>query len=103
MRTFVEPEAWQEKANCREASPDLFFPERGRRVGAARAICGACVVRPDCLAYALRTGQRLGVWGGLSADERQQLARRGVLTSTGEKSHSCSGGTPVPSWEDDDG
>ena len=36
--------------------PDLFFPERGASTREAKEVCRGCVVREDCLEYAL--GQR---------------------------------------------
>jgi WhiB family redox-sensing transcriptional regulator len=56
----------------------LFFPEQGQLATRARAICSACRVRVDCLEYALANGERFGVWGGLSENERRsiRIARR---------------------------
>ncbi|MGW7054384.1 WhiB family transcriptional regulator [Streptomyces sp. NPDC054887] len=42
---------------------------------AAKEICGRCPVTRQCLAYALRSGQRSGVWGGLGEQERLPLHR----------------------------
>jgi hypothetical protein len=42
-------------------------------VAEAKAICAGCQVRRDCLAFALRTHQVHGVWGGLSEQERYPL------------------------------
>ena len=39
----------------------------------AKAICAKCPVRPECLAFALRTDQVHGVWGGMSEQERRPL------------------------------
>ncbi|GBL23139.1 transcriptional regulator WhiB1 [Clavibacter sp.] len=35
-----------------------------------------CIVRQDCLQWALESGQDSGVWGGLSEDERRAMKRR---------------------------
>ncbi|HEV2256553.1 MAG TPA: WhiB family transcriptional regulator [Streptosporangiaceae bacterium] len=43
------------------------------QVAEAKAICAGCQVRRDCLAFALRTHQVHGVWGGLSERERYPL------------------------------
>lgn len=58
--------------------PELFFgpdvfdeepaAERAARTDAARKVCASCPVRLACLAYALKTRQDSGVWGGLDAD-----------------------------------
>ena len=45
--------SWQADANCLGVDPDLFFPERGASTKEAKAVCRGCVVREDCLEYAL--------------------------------------------------
>jgi hypothetical protein len=59
---------------CGEA-PELFFgpadevPEaRAERVAHARTLCADCPVRLACLARALRSNERYGVWAGLDAE-----------------------------------
>ena len=72
---------WRDRAACRDADRDLFFPI-GRddvdrpEIDAAREICARCPVLDDCLAYALATRQPDGVWGGMTTTERRTLARR---------------------------
>lgn len=66
------------QARCAEADPDRWFPEKGGRVNAAKRVCAACEIRPECLAYALAAGEPYGVWGGLTGRERQRLLRRGA-------------------------
>lgn len=66
---------WQDLANCLGADPELFFPERGESLASAKAVCAGCVVRLDCLEYALDMSEKFGVWGGLSERERRQLRR----------------------------
>jgi WhiB family redox-sensing transcriptional regulator len=36
----------------------------------AKTVCELCPVRADCLDHAIRVGERYGVWGGLTSDER---------------------------------
>jgi WhiB family transcriptional regulator, redox-sensing transcriptional regulator len=68
-------EDWRSAAACHDTDPDLFFPlsaagkslEQAER---AKAICAGCPVRRSCLAFALRTGQVHGIWGGLTEEER---------------------------------
>ena len=42
------------------------------QVAEARAVYACCLVRRQCLAFALRTRQAHGIWGGLTAQERDQ-------------------------------
>lgn len=72
-----------DEAECIDADPDLFFPTKHSGVGysQARKICAACPVTEECLAMALRTeppgkGHRIGMFGGLSPDERERLVNR---------------------------
>ena len=67
--------SWQAQANCMGVDPDLFFPERGASTREAKEVCRGCVVREDCLEYALRDDQLQGIWGGMSERERDRLRR----------------------------
>lgn len=64
---------------CTEHDPDLWFAtERSYDAEIAAAICvDECTVRETCLAHALERNERHGIWGGLNAQERQRLKRRG--------------------------
>ncbi|MEU0137233.1 WhiB family transcriptional regulator [Streptomyces sp. NPDC006296] len=72
---------WRTHAACREEDPDLFFPIGSTgpalvQAEEAKAVCGACTVREQCLEWALENGQDAGVWGGLDENERRALKRR---------------------------
>ena len=67
--------SWQDRANCMGVEPDLFFPERGASTREAKEVCRGCVVREDCLEYALANGEKFGIWGGMSERERRRLRR----------------------------
>jgi WhiB family transcriptional regulator, redox-sensing transcriptional regulator len=71
--------SWQRQANCMGVDPDLFFPERGASTREAKEVCRGCVVREDCLEYALANGEKFGIWGGLSERERRKIRRRRAL------------------------
>ena len=64
---------WKQFANCLGVDPDLFFPERGASTKEAKRVCSACVVRQDCLEYALAHHISHGVWGGSSERQRRRL------------------------------
>ncbi|CAB4761794.1 MAG: WhiB family transcriptional regulator [Actinobacteria bacterium] len=71
-----EDTSWQDLANCLGVDPDLFFPERGASTREAKEVCRGCVVREDCLEYALRNGEKFGIWGGMSERERRRIRRQ---------------------------
>jgi len=86
--------AWHEKAACRGADPDLFFPpEEGGKAQArkAKAICGGCPVRTECLAHAIRHGEHWGVWGGVSERDRRQPRAAGASRFRGVIWHKPTG------------
>ena len=71
---------WGPDGLCRQADSEIFFPEGvggavTKAVREAKRVCGRCPVREECLAWAVRTGQGYGVWGGLSRNERKALVR----------------------------
>jgi WhiB family transcriptional regulator, redox-sensing transcriptional regulator len=58
---------WRNQAACRDVVTvdyDPFFAESGELQAEAIAICAGCLVRDDCLTFAVRTGQQYGIWGG---------------------------------------
>jgi len=74
--------SWQAQAACRGLQTTLFFhpeAERGyahmRREAAAKAVCRRCPVIEACRRHALQVGEAYGIWGGLSAEEREHQLR----------------------------
>jgi WhiB family redox-sensing transcriptional regulator len=66
---------WIEQASCRGVDPELFFPARGSPTKEVKAFCKDCVVREECLDYALAHNERWGIWGGTTEKERRRLRR----------------------------
>ena len=73
---------WQDAAACRFTGWVLFYSaegerpaEREEREREAKALCASCLVRADCLEYALERPERAGIWGGLTDGEREALLR----------------------------
>ena len=66
---------WHRDALCVEHPDVTCFAERYQSIAPAKAICASCLVRAECLAYALEHGIREGVWGGTSEGERRALRR----------------------------
>jgi len=76
--------SWRVHGLCRDDEAVYFFapphferkPEKDAREGQARALCGACPVRDECLDYALTLQEPHGIWGGLNELERRRLSSR---------------------------
>lgn len=80
----VEP--WMTLAACRGKRTAIFYPTRGQDDSPAKAICAACPVEADCLAYALARREAHGIWGGTSARERRRrLKAAGLIRSRARK------------------
>lgn len=69
------------RAACRTA-PSTLFISAGDEVddepypaAAAQVYCDGCVIRPDCLAQALADPGLVGVWGGTTTYQREQIRR----------------------------
>ena len=73
------PRAWQARANCMGVDPELFFPERGSSTREAKEVCRGCVVRVDCLEFAIANSEKFGIWGGMSERERRRVRRARLL------------------------
>ncbi|GAA1228374.1 WhiB family transcriptional regulator [Prauserella halophila] len=89
METFTRPQSleWVQDAACRDEDPELFFPVSDTGPGSqqaarAKAVCARCPVRDLCLQQALDNGLDFGIFGGLTQEERRELARRRRTDST---------------------
>jgi WhiB family transcriptional regulator, redox-sensing transcriptional regulator len=72
---------WRASGACLNADPDLFFPisSAGRalsQIAQAKAICASCPVISECLEFAYASTAIQGIWGGTTAEERQNARRR---------------------------
>ena len=77
---------WQKRAKCNGADPAIFFPGPGIGIEKARKICFGCVVRAQCLEYALQAdSETSGVWGGTSERERRKIRRERAMGRTAAK------------------
>ncbi|ODA69244.1 WhiB family transcriptional regulator [Streptomyces sp. AVP053U2] len=86
--------SWAAQAACKGQDLALFFSDAEQKVQQAKQICVACPVRTACLDEAMRTeagAARDGVYGGLTATERAQLADESPRT--GRRRAPC--GTPA--------
>jgi len=69
---------WQLDGSCRREGPEVFFhpdgergPARRNRDRAAKAVCLGCPVVQNCREHALTVREPYGVWGAMTADERE--------------------------------
>ena len=72
---------WRSAGACLSADPDLFFPISAtgpaqRQIARAKLICARCVVRQECLEFAMSHDQVYGIWGGTTPEDRQRDRRR---------------------------
>ena len=70
---------WRHFALCQDLDPELFFPVGTigpalEQIAEAKSICADCLVRAECLEWALSTGQEYGIWGGMSEAERRLVS-----------------------------
>ncbi|AFR06754.1 MULTISPECIES: WhiB family transcriptional regulator [Nocardiopsis] len=72
---LVTPQLGEVEIPCR-LEPDLFFAEAPADVEAAKAICGDCPIREQCLTDALERREPWGVWGGQLLVSGQVVARK---------------------------
>ena len=80
----AEELAWREHAEC-GGNPGPFYPvgregEFARRVREEKAkrFCASCIVKDECLQYALDHDEREGIWGGLTENERRARQRAAI-------------------------
>jgi WhiB family redox-sensing transcriptional regulator len=67
---------WQDRAACRHIPVERFFPPAEQEADEAKAICAVCDVRQPCLEFAIKEGERFGIWGGLTTQERRSLVAK---------------------------
>ncbi|WP_082897914.1 WhiB family transcriptional regulator [Rhodococcus sp. EPR-157] len=70
---------WRMRGACRQLPSDIFFPPPGnhrlRLERQAKTICGRCPVLMQCRSFAIAHQEPHGIWGGLTARERNRTAR----------------------------
>ena len=79
---------WKLQGLCTQSDPEHWFPDHdgdgtkrrsGDEVGkpgmSAKAICRRCPVVAECLQWALEMKEQHGIWGGMTARERNRLAK----------------------------
>ena len=64
---------WHRDSACIEHPGTDWF--KASHVDQAKAVCAACLVRVPCLEDALARGERYGVWGGTSEEDRRAMRK----------------------------
>jgi WhiB family redox-sensing transcriptional regulator len=77
--TIFNNQPWVAEAACTSVDPEAFFVEKGGSTLPAKRVCAACPAQTRCLQWALDTGERHGIYGGYSENERRHLKRGGLL------------------------
>lgn len=78
--------SWMKRAKCKGSTHLFYSPQeedenprkedgRRERIRRAKEMCQACVVREDCLAWAIDIEDEDAILGGLTATERKPLLR----------------------------
>ena len=82
MRSTTKPKPKRSPAGFRQlvwaSTPTSSSPSAGLHPGGQGGRRG-CVVREDCLEYALQNGEKFGIWGGMSERERRRIRRQRAL------------------------
>jgi hypothetical protein len=75
----LEGRVWVDLAACKDSDPELFFPERGEQAKgqAAKQVCAACQVQPQCRDLAVRAASSReedhGIFAGTTPHQRSGL------------------------------
>ena len=63
---------WQQRAECRNYTEQLWFADDPRNVAKAVAICNECPVAQQCADAAIDNTEMFGIWGGLTPRQLRQ-------------------------------
>src|SRR5580693_3018267 len=71
---------WRAASACLNTDPDVFFPvpvgtAASKPAARALRICAGCPVRQECLDFAMESGEKDGIWGGTTPEERIRARR----------------------------
>jgi WhiB family transcriptional regulator, redox-sensing transcriptional regulator len=78
-------QSWRLKAKCRDVNRDMFFPEDSPgflvkdEPGNPGYYCFNCVVRRECLNYALSIQSTDGIFGGVNERQRARMIHDQVM------------------------
>lgn len=78
-------QSWREQAKCRDVNRDVFFPEGSPgflvkdEPGNPGHYCFNCVVRRECLDYALSIQSTDGIFGGVNERQRAKMIHDRIM------------------------
>jgi WhiB family redox-sensing transcriptional regulator len=77
VKPELEAQEWMVAGACRGRDPELWFAEKGDRESTriAMATCRSCPALKPCRTYALAHEVPAGIWGGLTALERERALK----------------------------
>lgn len=61
---------------CHTAEPETFFSDNPAIVAVAKALCGGCPLKAQCLEGALSRQEPCGVWGGELFEDGKAIAQK---------------------------
>ena len=70
---------WRQDARCfndPKIDTGFFFPANKAEELEAKKYCDQCLVKQDCLNWAILNKMQDGIWGGLTGDERYKERKR---------------------------
>lgn len=66
---------WMKDAKCSGMGTDAFFSDTGetKKCRQACEFCQDCLVKDECLEFALTNRIQFGVWGGMAWSKRERI------------------------------
>jgi WhiB family redox-sensing transcriptional regulator len=61
---------------CHTAEPETFFSENPATIAMAKALCGSCPLKAQCLEGAISRQEPCGVWGGELFEDGKAIAAK---------------------------
>ena len=84
---WADGKTWRDYTACTPKTAPLFFLDVGESPRQALELCAVCVVREDCLEYALTAKPVItrGVWGGKTERQLRDLRQQRLRNQQAEK------------------
>lgn len=66
---------FQDNANCLTADPKIFFSAKIKDRELAMSLCNNCLVKSECLEFALEMESVDGIFGATTGDQRKAMLK----------------------------